>query len=101
MKMFDHKGLTSLTGASQDPIARGYSYTVKTENYSALKYCFQEVRIIKHRTHSPKEVVGLLLPCSCSGKAFLKVKFLPTSRKKLSAVPRVPFSLLLSFFCPG
>lgn len=101
MKIFDHKGLTSLTVASQDPVAGGYSYIVKIENYSALKCCFQEVRIITHRTHSPKEVVGLLLPGSFSGKAFFKVMFLPTSRKKLPAVPRAPFSLPLSLFCPG
>lgn len=73
IKIFDHKGLTNLTGASQDPIARGYSYIVKTENYSAFKCCFQEVRIIKHRTHSPKEAVGLILPGSCSGKPFYNV----------------------------
>lgn len=101
MKIFDHKGLTSLTEASQDPVARGYSYIVKIENYSALKCCFQEVKIITHRTHSPKEVVGLLLPGSFSGKVFFKVMFLPTSRKKLPAVPRAPFSLPLSLFCPG
>lgn len=99
MKIFDHRGLTNLTGASQDPIARGYSYIVKTEDYSAFKCCFQEVRIMKHRTHPPKEVVGLTLPGSCSGKPFCNV---PTHlEKKFSAVPRAPVSLLLSFFCPG
>lgn len=102
MKIFDHKGLTNLTGASQDPVARGYNYIVKTENYSALKCCFQEVRIIKHRTHPPQEVVGLILPGSRSGKAFFKVMFLPVLRKKkLSSVPRAPLSQLLSFFCAG
>lgn len=99
MKIFDHKGLTNLAGASQDPIARGYSYIVKTENYSAFKCCFQEVRIIKHRTHSPKEVVCLILLGSCSGKPFFNV---PTHfEKKFSAAPRAPLSLLLSFLCPA
>lgn len=101
MKIFDHKGLTSLTEASQDPIARGYSYIVKIENYSALKCCFQEVRIITHRTHSPKEVMGLLLADSFSGKAFFKVMFLPTLRKNYLLCPEPHFLCLFPPFALG
>lgn len=99
MKIFDNTGFTSLTGASQDPIASGCSYIVKTENYSALKCCFQEVRLLNTELTHQKKITYCMAVVQV--RLFFKVMLLHILRKKYLLCPEPHFLCFFPSFALG